>query len=131
MDDKGYALDRRDAERLERDVRLREAERNAHAGLAMTAEAPRNYAADLAGSATNSAYRPGEVTLENVDAVMAYQPWDEYQRQMGDQVREALTLAVKTILRTCPAGPYRSVAIRNILDARMNANASISFRGCF
>ena len=72
-----------------------------------------------------------EVTLETIDEVMRYQPWGRHQQDCGDQVREALTAAAKTILRVCPAGRFRSVAVRNILDARMNANAAISFRGRF
>lgn len=71
------------------------------------------------------------LTLQNIDAAMQYQPWDYSQREAGEQVREALTAAAKAILRTCPDSPFRSVALRNIIDARMNANAAISFRGRF
>lgn len=73
----------------------------------------------------------GQITLENIDDVMRFQPWTPGQVDAGDQVREALTAAAKTLLRVCPAGPYRSVALRKILEARMDANASITFRGRF
>lgn len=75
--------------------------------------------------------RSGEVTLANVEYLMAYHSWDGHQREAGDQVREALTFAAKAILRNVPAGRSRSVTLRNILEARMNANAGISFGGGF
>ena len=96
------------------------------------------------GKATEPFYPPSEqcaagsfsppsedINLSNVDDVMRYQPWDRFQAEQGDQVREALTLAAKTILRNCPPGRFRSVALRQIIDARMNANAAISFNGRF
>lgn len=71
------------------------------------------------------------LTLSNIDDAMKYQPWEREQVDAGDVVREALTLAAKAILRSVPDGAFRSVALRNIIDARMNANAGISFRGRF
>jgi hypothetical protein len=71
------------------------------------------------------------LSLENIDEAMRYQPWDRQQQEAGDIVREALTTAAKAILRHVPDAAFRSVALRNILDARMNANAAISFRGRF
>lgn len=82
------------------------------------------------GSAAGRDYAQ-EVTLENSAVVMAYQPWDPDQRSAGDQVREALTIAVNTILRAVPRGKYRTKAVDGILQARMDANAGISFRGMF
>jgi hypothetical protein len=72
-----------------------------------------------------------DFTLHNIDDAMQYQPWTADQASDGDVVREALTAAAKAILRHVPAGRFRSVALRNIIDARMNANAAISFRGRF
>lgn len=73
----------------------------------------------------------GEITLETIDELMRYQPWTRAQQEAADQAREALTMAARVLLRTCPAGRFRSVALRAVLEARMNANASISFRGRF
>lgn len=70
-------------------------------------------------------------TLNNIDDAMGYQVWNEHQIEAGAIVREALTLAAKAILRSVPAGPYRTVAIRKLLEARMDANAAITFRGRF
>jgi hypothetical protein len=81
---------------------------------------------------TEDGYRLGEpFSLDNIDAAMAYHPWSGSQIEKGDIVREALTLAAKAILRHVPAGPYRTVAIRKLLEARMDANAAITFRGRF
>ena len=87
--------------------------------------------AGTASWAGGSSQRSEELTLANIDEAMRYQPWDGYQMDCGDQVREALTAAAKVILRLVPAGRFRSVALRHILDARMQANAAISFRGRF
>ena len=73
---------------------------------------------------------PG-ITLDTIDELMRYQPWGHFQQESGDQVREAVTLAAKVILRTCPAGRFRSEALSQLLQCRMNANAAISFSGRF
>mgnify|MGYP001564623623 CR=1 FL=1 len=72
-----------------------------------------------------------EITLENVEHVFQYQPWNAEQISAGQQVREALIAAAKVILRVVPAGPDRSVALRDVRNARMNANSAISFYGRF
>lgn len=72
-----------------------------------------------------------EVTLENVDELMRYQPWMPDQLAAGDVVREALVAAVKAVLRVVPRCPNRTKAINHLVDARMDANAGISFRGRF
>lgn len=72
-----------------------------------------------------------EVTLENVDEVMRYQPWMPDQLAAGDVVRETLVAAVRAILRHVPRCPNRTKAINHLIDARMDANAAISFRGRF
>lgn len=72
-----------------------------------------------------------EITLNNADAAMAYQGWDEAQREAGEIVRESLTLALKSILRHVPRSPRRTLAVQHLISARMDANAAISFRGRF
>lgn len=75
--------------------------------------------------------RSARVTLENVDRLFAYQPWDKAQQECGDVVREILAIAAKQILRSVPPGALRTRAINKLADARMLANAAISFRGEF
>lgn len=99
---------------------------SAHLGKAV----PGEWAGQNAMTPTNSA-PAADINLHNIDDLMHYQPWNQWQSESGDQVREALTLAAKAILRNCPNGRFRSVALRQIIDARMNANAAISFGGRF
>ena len=73
----------------------------------------------------------GRVTIDNVEDAFTYQPWHAKQTDAGQQVREALVAAAKTILRLVPDGPMRTRAINDLIDARMKANAAISFSGRF
>lgn len=75
--------------------------------------------------------RSAEITLENVEDVFAYHAWSPEQKDCGDCVREALIVGVKAILRSVPPGALRTRAIDCLVDARMIANAAITFRGRF
>jgi hypothetical protein len=67
--------------------------------------------------------------LEDVDDAFQYHPWTPEQIESGNKVRKALAEAVKTILREVPPSPDRSVAIRKIREARMDANSAITHNG--
>jgi hypothetical protein len=69
------------------------------------------------------------LSLETVDDAFRYQPWNSAQQSAGDQVREALAMAARTILRVVPAAPSRVRALAAVMDARMLANQGISFQG--
>ena len=97
-------------------------EGHAHLGKAV----PKEY-----NQAMQASLGPEQLSLANIEAAMTYQPWGPLETEAGEIVRESLTLAAKVILRHVPAGAFRSVALRAIIDARMNANAGISFRGRF
>lgn len=71
------------------------------------------------------------ITLENVAEVFQYQPWSAAQQECGDAVRDALVMAAKQILRSVPPGAYRTRVLTMLVDARMVANAAITFRGRF
>lgn len=71
------------------------------------------------------------VTLNNVDDVFRYHQWDPGQQDAGNQVRDALIAAAKVILRTVPESPSRTRALNHLIDARMVANAAITFGGRF
>lgn len=71
------------------------------------------------------------LTLENVENAFRYHPWNAYQVQCGDQVRDALVAAAKAILRNVPPGPDRSAALRKLREARMDANSAITHGGRF
>lgn len=76
--------------------------------------------------------RASELTPEidkTIDGLFRYQPWTDEQRAKGDLVRDSLAAAVKTIIANVPPCPDRSVAIRKIIEARMDANAAITLGG--
>ena len=69
-----------------------------------------------------------EVEAEVRD-LFEYHKWTEEMQTAGEKVRESLIQAVLTIIKNVPPGPTRSRAINNIIDARMLANAAITFSG--
>jgi hypothetical protein len=69
-----------------------------------------------------------EVAAE-ISEAFTYQPWDADQEAAGRQVREALVRAVYTIVNLVPPCPTRTVAIRKLMEARMDCNAAITHRG--
>ncbi len=76
--------------------------------------------------------RATELTSEVEIAVrdaFEYHSWTPEMIERGKRVREALTLAVMQIIRDVPPGPDRTVAIRKIREARMDANSAITHGG--
>jgi hypothetical protein len=71
------------------------------------------------------------ITLDNVDEAFTYQPWTSEQIEAGTEIRAALVEATKVILRRCKETPLRTRAVNNLIDARMLANACITFDGRF
>lgn len=73
--------------------------------------------------------RATEVTAEVDSAVndmFVYHPWDAGKVEKGAAVRDALAAAVKVIIANVPPCPDRTVAIRKIREARMDANSAIT-----
>ena len=64
-----------------------------------------------------------------IDDMFEYHPWDADKVLKGKIVREALATAVKVIVENVPPGPDRTVAIRKIREARMDANSAIMHSG--
>lgn len=58
-----------------------------------------------------------------------YAPWNSEQTQAGNAVREALIKACGVIIQNVPPSPDRSVALRQLREARMNCNSAITFNG--
>lgn len=71
------------------------------------------------------------VTLQNFQDAMTFQPWDEGQQRTGRVVAEYLRMTVQTLLEQLPAGRWRDSAVEDLLVVRMKANAAITFRGRF
>jgi len=64
-----------------------------------------------------------------IDDMFEYHPWDAEQRARGAEVRRTLADAVIVIIQNVPPGPDRTVAIRKIREARMDANSAITHGG--
>lgn len=114
--------------RHEREAKMKASTQYANLGKAVETSAE---CCETSASPARDPYLNERLSLHNIEDAMTYQPWTRDQQDAGQVVKEALTLAAKAILRSCPDSAFRSVALRNIIDARMNANAAISFRGRF
>lgn len=64
-----------------------------------------------------------------IDDAFVYHAWDAEKIQKGVLVREALANAVKVIVANVPARPDRTVAIRKVREARMDANSALTHGG--
>lgn len=64
-----------------------------------------------------------------VDDAFDYHPWTPAQIESGTRVRRVLAAAIKQIILDVPPGPDRTVAIRKIREARMDANSAITHAG--
>lgn len=76
--------------------------------------------------------RATEVTPEVAAAIadaFDYHAWDADKVLKGSLVRDALSNAVAVIVGTVPPGPDRTVAIRKIREARMDANSALTHGG--
>lgn len=76
--------------------------------------------------------RATELTAEveaAIEDAFEYHKWDEAKIAAGSRVRKALADAVKVIVADVPPGPDRTVAIRKIREARMDANSAITHGG--
>ncbi len=74
-----------------------------------------------------------DVSDEQLDAAVkdlfSYHPWDEEQINRGAFVKEKLAEAYKALILHVPSCPSRTRALNALTDARMLANAAISFNG--
>ena len=76
--------------------------------------------------------RATELTPEVCDAIedaFEYHKWTGAQIEAGMRIRQALAAAVKIIVQDVPPCPDRTVAIRKVREARMDANSAITHGG--
>jgi hypothetical protein len=66
---------------------------------------------------------------ETIVDMFEYHAWDANKIERGNKVRCALEGAVAVIIENVPPGPDRTVAIRKIREARMDANSAITHEG--
>lgn len=69
------------------------------------------------------------ITDDEVRDIMDYHKWSDEQIKTGQAIREAIGVALKVIINTVPPCPDRSVAIRKLREARMDANSAITHNG--
>jgi hypothetical protein len=69
------------------------------------------------------------ISDEELKDLFVYHPWTEEQIEKGNKVREALANAAKAIIENVPPSPDRTVALRKIREARMDANSAITHNG--
>lgn len=72
-----------------------------------------------------------KLTADNLHDVFEYHKWDDEQTAIGTEVRAALEQAARVIIEKVADCPDRSVALRKIREARMDANSAITHRGKF
>lgn len=72
---------------------------------------------------------PPEQIKSLVDDMFTYHSWTPEQIEKGKAVREALANAAVVIYENVPASADRSVAIRKLREARMDANSAITHNG--
>lgn len=70
-----------------------------------------------------------EITDEQVADLFVYHPWTDEQVKQGNVVRRALGEAARAIIENVPPSPDRTVALRKIREARMDANSAITHNG--
>jgi hypothetical protein len=64
-----------------------------------------------------------------IEDAFEYHPWTEIQKVQGQAIREALAHAFKVIIQNAPPSPDRTVALRKLREARMDANSAITHGG--
>ncbi len=77
----------------------------------------------------NRAIEANEFVKQEIANMFEYHPWDEEKRAKGLKVRVALENAFAVIIENVPPGPDRSVALRKLREARMDANSAITHGG--
>lgn len=64
-----------------------------------------------------------------IDDQYTYHAWDAHKIADGNAVRDALKAAAKAILLHVPPSADRTVALRKLREARMDANSAITHGG--
>lgn len=68
-------------------------------------------------------------SMEEAEELFTFQPWNPTQISAGKEVRLTLQRAFRTVITFAPPSPIRTRALNAIIDARMLANAAITFDG--
>ena len=73
----------------------------------------------------------GATTISDAEVsdIFDYHPWSEEKIEAGKRVRTARGHAFKVIIENVPPGPDRTVALRKLREARMDANSGLTHGG--
>jgi len=71
------------------------------------------------------------MTDEQLKDVFTYHAPTEEQRGLYERINAAFLECARVVNAVSPDGPGKTVAIRKLADARMQANASIALEGRF
>jgi len=71
------------------------------------------------------------MTEEQLKDIFTYHPPTEAQRLVYEQINAAFLECARVVNAVTPEGPGKTVAIRKLSDARMQANHSVSVEGRF
>ena len=71
------------------------------------------------------------MTYEQIKDIFTYHAPTPEQREIYEQINAAFVACAVVIEPLLPEGPGKTVAIRKLAEARMQANASVSLEGRF
>ena len=73
--------------------------------------------------------RATTISSDQLNDIFDYQEWNDDQKQKGTIVRNALKESFAQIIENVPPCPTRTIALRKIMEARMDCNAAITHNG--
>ena len=71
------------------------------------------------------------MTEDQLKDVFSYHAPTEKQREVYEKINAAFLDCARVVNAVTPEGPGKTVAIRKLSDARMQANASVALEGRF
>jgi hypothetical protein len=71
------------------------------------------------------------MTNEQIREIFSYHPPTPEQREIYEKINAAFIQCAGAIEPLMPEGPGKTVAIRKLAEARMQANASVALEGRF
>lgn len=71
------------------------------------------------------------MTKDQIKDIFSYHPPTPEQREVYERINAAFIACAEAIEPLLPEGPGKTVAIRKLSEARMQANASVALEGRF
>lgn len=70
-----------------------------------------------------------QAVADALDDQYSYHAWTKEQVEAGQKVRDGLKAAAQAIIENVPPSADRTVALRKLREARMDANSAITHNG--